>query len=122
MSNLQVNIPSLQASGTRPNILFSDPSNALIQSFSIGQFANGILNGTLSGMISGSRGTGPQEKLDHLSATAHAQLNQNSTGEHSKEHSSFRNTKEHININEVMRDRHVEPDLVTFLSDQTLQI
>jgi len=49
-------------------------------------------------------------------------LNQNSTGENSKEHSSFRNTKEQLNINEVMRDRHMEPDLVTFLSDQTLQL
>jgi len=27
-----------------------------------------------------------------------------------------------MNINEVMRDRHMEPDLVTFLSDQTLQL
>ena len=49
-------------------------------------------------------------------------FNQNSTGENSKEHNSFRNTREQMNVNEVMRDRHMEPDLVTFLSDQTLQL
>jgi hypothetical protein len=63
ISNLQINIPSLQGSGTRPNILFSDPSNALIQSFSIGQFANGISSGGASGAISGSKVAGTQEQL-----------------------------------------------------------
>ena len=79
--------------------------------------------------MSGSKVVGTQEQHEQLSGATNGQLlppfnyfNQNSTGENSKEHNSFRNTREQMNVNEVMRDRHMEPDLVTFLSDQTLQL
>jgi hypothetical protein len=117
--NIKIQIPSQRVGANNDyidiqeskNILFSDPSNALLNSFSIGQFAKDGDNALLG-----------HSKEGKMMMTDNQLLMNINSAKNSEQMSAFKNGRQGTFLNQVTPEQlantfNNEPNVVTFLSE-----